>query len=75
MKLFLKLRKIKYGKKLKLRGMPFIFNSGKSKITIGDNVTINSKFISNLVGLYSRTIIVTRTPEAKIEIKRIIIST
>ena len=68
MKLFLKLRGIKYGKRLKLKGIPFIFNSGKSRITIGNNVTINSNFLSNLVGLYSRTIIVTRTPEAKIEI-------
>ena len=37
-------------------------------ISIGDNVTIKSSFLSNLVGLYSRTIIVTRATDAKIVI-------
>ena len=35
---------------------------------IGENVTIKSSFLSNLVGLYSRTIIITRNREAKIKI-------
>ena len=67
-KLFMKLNKTKYGKKLLLKGMPFIFNKKGASIEIGDNVTIKSSFISNLVGLYSKTIIVTRTHEAKIKI-------
>jgi acetyltransferase-like isoleucine patch superfamily enzyme len=67
-KAFLKLNKVTYGKKLTLNGVPVIFNKGGAKLTIGDNVTIKSSFLSNLVGLYSRTIIVTRTPEAEIHI-------
>lgn len=67
-KILLKAMKIKYGKKLLLKGMPVIFNKKGAEITIGNNVTIKSSFLSNLVGLYSRTIIVTRTPEAKIKI-------
>lgn len=65
-KLFMKATKVKYGEKLLLHGVPVIFNKSGAKLTIGDNVTIKSSFISNLVGLYQRTIIVTRTPEAEI---------
>lgn len=65
-KAFLKLNKVTYGKKLTLKGVPVIFNKCGAKFIIGDNVTIKSSFLSNLVGLYSRTIIVTRTPEAEI---------
>lgn len=64
----MKLLKIDYGKKLLLKGCPVIFNKKGAQMSIGDNVTIKSSFLSNLVGLYSRTIICTRTPEAKIVI-------
>lgn len=67
-KLLMKMTKVKYGKNLLLKGMPIIFNKGGSTLKIGDNVTVKSSFLSNLVGLYSRTIIVTRAPEAVIEI-------
>lgn len=67
-KFFMRATKVEYGKKLLLKGMPIIFNKGGAKIKIGDNVTIKSSFLSNLVGLYSRTIIVTRSPEAEIVI-------
>lgn len=67
-KMFLKFTGTKYGKNLLLKGVPFIYGVKNSAITIGDNVTIKSSFLSNLVGLYSRTIIVTRAPGAKIEI-------
>ena len=66
-KLILKLQKIKYGKKLKLEGMPVIVNKGK-ELVIGDHVTVKSGFLSNLIGLYSRSIIITRTPQAVIQI-------
>lgn len=66
-KVVMKTTKVKYGKNLKLQGIPVIFNSGGS-LTIGNNCTIKSSFLSNLVGLYSRTIIVTRTSEAHIDI-------
>ena len=67
-KMIMKLLHIKYGKKLLLKGCPVIFNKKGAQMIIGDNVTIKSSFLSNLVGLYSRTIICTRTPEAKIVI-------
>ena len=67
-KLFLKIKKIEYGKELLLKGVPVIFNKSGSKIHFGDNVVIKSSFLSNLVGLYSRSIIVTRTSDATIEI-------
>lgn len=65
-KAVMRLTKVEYGKNLLLKGVPVIFNKGGAKLRIGDNVVIKSSFLSNLVGLYSRTIIVTRTPEAEI---------
>lgn len=67
-KILMKMTKVEYGKNLLLKGMPIIFNNAGAKLKIGNNVTIKSSFLSNLVGLYSRTIIVTRAPEAVIEI-------
>jgi acetyltransferase-like isoleucine patch superfamily enzyme len=67
-KLVMKATKVKYGKKLLLKGIPVIFNKGGAELIIGNNVTIKSSFLSNLVGLYSRSIIVTRAPGAKIVI-------
>lgn len=65
-KLILKLLKINYGKGLLLKGVPVIYNQKGATMVFGDGVTVNSSFLSNLIGLYQRTIIVTRTPEAKI---------
>lgn len=65
-KILMKITKVKYGKNLILRGVPVIFNKSGANLTIGDNVTVKSSFLSNLVGLYSRTIIVTRAPGAEI---------
>lgn len=67
-KLVMKMTKVKYGKNLLLKGMPIIFNKSGAELKIGENVTVKSNFLSNLVGLYSRTIIVTRAPGAVIEI-------
>lgn len=67
-KIFLKINKVKYGKNLLLKGMPFIYAKSGSKIKLGNNCTIKSSFLSNLVGLYQKTIIVTRVPGADIEI-------
>lgn len=67
-KIVLKCMHIKYGKDLLLKGMPVIFNKKGAQISLGDNVTVKSSFLSNLVGLYSRTIIVTRAPGARIVI-------
>lgn len=67
-KLLMKATKVEYGKKLLLKGIPLIFNKKGAKLKIGNNVTIKSSFLSNLVGLYSRTVIVTRTSDAEIVI-------
>ena len=67
-KLVMKLTKVEYGKDLLLKGVPVIFNKSGAKLKIGDHVTVKSSFLSNLVGLYSRTIIVTRAQGAVIEI-------
>ena len=66
--LYLKTIHVKYGKNLNLKGNPFIYNKSGAEITIGSGCTIKSSFLSNLVGLYQRTIIVTRAPKAHIEI-------
>ena len=67
-KLVMKMTKVQYGKKILLKGLPIIFNQKGAKLTIGDNCLIFSSFLSNLVGLYQRTIIVTRLPGAEIHI-------
>ena len=67
-KLVMKITKAEYGKNLLLKGVPVIFNKRGATLTIGKNCTIKSSFFSNLVGLYSRTIIVTRAPKAEIVI-------
>ncbi|SEG15467.1 Acetyltransferase (isoleucine patch superfamily) [Butyrivibrio sp. Su6] len=67
-KIVMKILGIEYGKGLLLKGIPAIFNKNGASIKIGDNVTIKSSFLSNLVGLYSRSIIVTRAPGAEIVI-------
>ena len=65
-KIVLKLTKVKYGKNLKLKGVPLIYNKKNARLILGDNCIVKSSFLSNLVGLYSRTIIVTRVEGAKI---------
>lgn len=65
-KIVLKLCKVQYGKGLKLKGVPVIFNKRGATMELGEDVIVKSAFLSNLVGLYQRTIIVTRTENAKI---------
>lgn len=67
-KIIMKMTHVKYGKKLLLKGMPVIYNKKGAELQIGENCVIKSSFMSNLVGLYSRTIIVTRAEGAKISI-------
>lgn len=67
-KLIMKINKVKFGKNLNLYGIPVIFKKRGSKLNIGENCTIKSSFLSNLIGLSQRTIIVTRTEEAEISI-------
>ena len=67
-KLIMRAMKVKFGKKLLLKGVPVIYNKDGAELSIGDNCTIKSSFLSNLVGLYSRTIIVTRRSGSYIRI-------
>lgn len=54
------------GRDLRLRGLPVIYNARGARMRIGARCTINSSFLSNLVGLYSRAILVTRVPGAEL---------
>lgn len=56
-----------FGKRLRLHGYPFILKFPSAYLHMGDDVTINSSFFSNLLGLYQRTIIVAKK-KAKIKI-------
>ena len=67
-KIFLRLTHVKYGVQLSLKGVPLIYNHRGASIRLGDRCVIKSSFLSNLVGLYSRTIILTRIPGAEIVI-------
>ena len=67
-KMIMKTTNVQYGKNLLLKGVPLIYNKRGAALIIGDNCTIKSSFLSNLVGLYSRTIIVTRNSGAYIHI-------
>lgn len=64
---FYKINRISYGKGLKLIGWPFLFRYPKASLEIGRDVSVNSSFFSNLLGLYQRTIIIARG-EGKIKI-------
>ena len=67
-KLFMKFNKVKFGKNLNLYGIPVVFKKKGSQLIIGEDCSIKSSFLSNLIGLNHRTIIVARTEEAKIKI-------
>lgn len=68
MKILFAAQDIRYGKGLKTKGYSVCFQKRLSHITFGENVTIKSGFLSNLVSLYRWAIIVTRAPGAEIEI-------
>ena len=67
-KILMRATGVQYGKNLLLKGVPVIYNHNGAKLILGDGCVIKSSFLSNLVGLYSRTIIVTRSPGAEIRI-------
>ena len=66
-RLFLRMNGVRYGKKLRLIGWPFVFRFPKAKITLGNNVRLNNNFWSNLLGINHKTIIIAKgTAEIKI---------
>ncbi len=66
-RLMMALTGVKHGK-MKLKGNAFIFNQKGAKLKIGEGVTVKSSFLSNLIGLYQRSVIMTRRAGAEIEI-------
>ena len=67
-KLYLLLLGVPFGQGLKVKGLPVIIKKKGSSLEIGENVTLKSAFLSNLVGLYQKCVIVTRTKDAHIKI-------
>lgn len=59
-KILMKIQGIKYGKNNKFYGIPIIIKRKNSKITLGNNLILNSSFLSNLGGRYARSVIFAR---------------
>jgi len=59
-RLMLAAQRIRYGKGCRFCGIPVIIRTKGSRIALGANVTVNSGFLSNLIGLYQRTVIMAR---------------
>jgi acetyltransferase-like isoleucine patch superfamily enzyme len=60
------LKGITIGKNTKFYGVPYFNRFPQSTVQIGENCTINSNFIYNLIGINRRTIIATFTGSSKI---------
>lgn len=58
--LYMKAMGIKLGRKVKFAGLPVAVRTGDSVMEIGDGCVVNSAFLSNLAGLYQRTVLVAR---------------
>ena len=58
--LMLKLQRIQYGKGCRFFGIPIIVQAGGGKIRIGSRLTLASSFLSNMIGLWQRSVIVAR---------------
>lgn len=58
--LMLKIQGIKYGRKCRFFGLPVIVKKNGGKIEIGDELVLASGFLSNMVGMYQRSIILAR---------------
>lgn len=56
----LKLQGIKYGKKCRFFGLPVVATKNGGAIEIGDRLTLASGFLSNMVGMYQRSILLAR---------------
>ena len=59
-KLMMKAQKVKYGKNCAFYGLPVVICTKDSSMFLGDGVVCVSSFLSNLVGLYQRSIIMAR---------------
>lgn len=59
-KLMMAVQKIRYGKNCEFYGLPVIVRTGNSEMVLGNGVVVKSSFLSNLIGLYQRSIIIAR---------------
>ena len=59
-KLMMKVQGIKFGKGCTFYGLPIIICTKDSSLILGDNVVCVSSFLSNLVGLFQKSIIFVR---------------
>jgi acetyltransferase-like isoleucine patch superfamily enzyme len=64
--IYLKLWGVKFGKNLKVYGMPIIRKNKRAKIVIGNNVTLTSKSTVNTVGITNPCILVCNGERAEI---------
>lgn len=55
-----KIQGVKLGKGVRFIGVPAVIRTSNSKMEIGDRCTINSSFLSNLAGLYQRSVLMAR---------------
>lgn len=58
--LMMMLQRVKFGEKCRFYGVPVIVKSKEGRIVLGKGVRIRSSTLSNLIGLYQRTIIITK---------------
>ena len=58
--LMLKLQHIPYGKGCRFFGLPVIVKAGGGNIRIGSRLTLASSFLSNMIGLWQRSVIIAR---------------
>jgi len=65
--IMMRVQGISYGKGCIFKGTPIIVKSKKAQIVLGNRIRIRSSVLSNLIGLYQRTII-TAKGSARIEI-------
>lgn len=56
-KIMMKIQGIEYGERCSFHGVPIIAKNKSAKIKIGNGCRIRSSVLSNLIGLYQRTII------------------
>ena len=57
---------VRFGKNVRLQGLPVIVSRSRGGVCFGSDVTVKSSFLSNLIGLYQRCVIVARTPQARV---------
>ena len=58
--LMARIQGIKLGKGVRFVGIPAVIRTRGSRMEIGDRCTINSSFLSNLAGLYQRSVLIAR---------------